>query len=205
MFGGWAFPPSYPLYQTWQIFNELHVYDIIGNQWTCVNTTKAPPPSAGHSASVVGEWMIIFGGFQRPNNAVHSVKSNDVWKLNLQTWTWYLQEVEGNVRPQGRLGQTQVVLDEKNLLIMGGSGSCFSIYFLFIFVNVAHLGGPTINCNDAWILNMEGDVWRWKEVVIEGRCNKPNSTWTNPGCKVCIQSYSVNGCHDVLSLFQFNQ
>jgi F-box protein 42 len=168
LFGGWAYPPSYPLYQSWHLFNELHIYDIIANRWTCINTTNAPPPTAGHSVSVVGEWMIMFGGIHKPSTAVHCEKSNDVWKLNLETWSWHRQEVEGEPRPHGRLGQTQVVLDNNNLLIIGGSG------------------GPTLNYCDAWILNMEGVVWRWKQVEIEGKSNKPNNIWTNPGCKVMM-------------------
>ncbi|KYB27517.1 F-box only protein 42 [Tribolium castaneum] len=166
LFGGWAYPPSYPLYQSWHLFNELHIYDIAANHWTCVNTTNTPPPTAGHSVSVVGEWMIVFGGIHKPSTAVHCEKSNDIWKLNLETWTWYRQEVEGEPRPNGRLGQTQVVLDPKHLLIIGGSG------------------GPTLNYCDAWILNMEGAVWKWKQVDIEGKANKPNNIWTNPGCKI---------------------
>jgi hypothetical protein len=110
--------------------------------------------------------MIMFGGIHKPSTAVHCEKSNDVWKLNLETWSWHRQEVEGEPRPHGRLGQTQVVLDNNNLLIIGGSG------------------GPTLNYCDAWILNMEGVVWRWKQVEIEGKSNKPNNIWTNPGCKI---------------------
>lgn len=94
LFGGCTSPPSYPLYQSWHLFNELHVYDINGNRWTCINTLNTPPPVAGHSASVINEWMIIFGGFQRPPNGLHCEKSNDIWKLNLETWTWYKQDVE---------------------------------------------------------------------------------------------------------------
>ncbi|KAI4466194.1 f-box only protein 42 [Holotrichia oblita] len=35
---GWTYPPSYPLHQSWHLFNELHTYDIKANRWTCVNT-----------------------------------------------------------------------------------------------------------------------------------------------------------------------
>jgi F-box protein 42 len=113
----------------------------------------------------------MFGGIHKPSTAVHCEKSNDVWKLNLETWSWHRQEVEGEPRPHGRLGQTQVVLDNNNLLIIGGSG------------------GPTLNYCDAWILNMEGVVWRWKQVEIEGKSNKPNNIWTNPGCKVMMSVF----------------
>ncbi|XP_060516603.1 F-box only protein 42 [Cylas formicarius] len=166
LFGGWTYPPSYPLYQSWHLFNELHVYDIVANRWTCISTVNTPPPVAGHSASVVGEWMIIFGGLQKPNTAVHCEKSNDIWKLNLETWTWHKQEVQGGAKPFGRFGQTQVILDECNLLILGGSG------------------GPTMQYCDGWVLNMSGSLWKWIKVDIQGKSNEPSNIWSNPGCKI---------------------
>lgn len=146
LFGGWTYPPSYPLHQSWHLFNELHTYDIPANRWTCVNTVNTPPPTAGHSVSVHGHHMVVFGGLQRPSTVVHSTKSNDVWQLDLESWTWEMRETRGHVKPQARYGQSQTVLDEKNLLIIGGSG------------------GPSSYYSDVWVLNMEGDLWRWKQV-----------------------------------------
>ncbi|XP_023017017.2 F-box only protein 42 isoform X1 [Leptinotarsa decemlineata] len=166
LFGGWAYPPSYPLYQSWHLFNELHVYDIIGNRWTSVTTLNTPPPVAGHSVSIIGEWMIVFGGLQKPSNAVHCEKSNEIWKLNLNSWSWHKQAVESGPKPNGRFGQIQVVLDDENLLILGGSG------------------GPKFHYCDCWLLNMSGDLWRWKKVEIIGKCNEPSKMWSIPGCKI---------------------
>ncbi|KAJ8918194.1 hypothetical protein NQ315_014060 [Exocentrus adspersus] len=166
LFGGWAYPPSYPLYQSWHLFNELHVYDIVANRWTCISTVNTPPPVAGHSVSILGDWMVIFGGLQKPSTAVHCEKSNDIWKLNLDTWTWHKQEVETGPKPNGRFGQTQVILDKDNLLILGGSG------------------GPTFHYYDAWILNMSGNMWKWRKVEIVGKDNEPTNIWSNPGCKI---------------------
>ncbi|CAG9864308.1 unnamed protein product [Phyllotreta striolata] len=166
LFGGWTYPPSYPLYQSWHLFNELHVYDIISNRWTLIPTENTPPPVAGHSVSVVNDDMIIFGGLQKPCNAVHCEKSSDIWRLNLNTWTWHKQEVENGPKPVGRFGQTQVVIDSKNLLILGGSGE------------------PNYHYCDAWILNMEGELWTWKKVEILDKNNEPLNIWSSPGCKI---------------------
>lgn len=95
LFGGCRYPPSYPLHQNWHLFNELHCYNITTNRWTSINTEVTPPPTAGHSVSIHGKWMIIFGGLQKFHNVVHSTITNDVWKLNLETWTWYKQETQG--------------------------------------------------------------------------------------------------------------
>ncbi|CAH1118044.1 unnamed protein product [Phaedon cochleariae] len=166
LFGGWAYPPSYPLYQSWHLFNELHVYDVVANRWTSMTTVNTPPPVAGHSVSVIGDWMIVFGGLQKPCNAVHCEKSNDIWKLHLSSWTWFKQEVEGGPKPNGRFGQTQVVLDDENLLILGGSG------------------GPTFHYCDGWLLKMKGELWKWTKIEILGKQNEPSNIWSNPGCKM---------------------
>lgn len=97
LFGGWTYPPSYPLHQIWHLFNELHLYDINSNKWISANACNSPPPTAGHSVSLHKEWMVVFGGLQRPSFVVHSTKTNDIWKLNLETLIWYKQETQGNL------------------------------------------------------------------------------------------------------------
>lgn len=69
-------------------------------------------------------------------------------------------------KPTVRFGQTQVVLNDKNILIWGGSG------------------GQNFCYSDAWILNMVGNLWRWIKVEIVGKTYEPTSIWPNPGCKV---------------------
>lgn len=95
LFGGWTYPPSYPLYQSCHLFNELHVYDIQNNHWNAIETPTKPPPMAGHSVSVIDNHMIVFGGLLKHGDNVDSEKTNDLWRLNLDNWTWTKQEVEG--------------------------------------------------------------------------------------------------------------
>ncbi|XP_050302443.1 F-box only protein 42-like [Anthonomus grandis grandis] len=179
LFGGWTYPPSYPLYQSWHLFNELHVYDVTANNWTCIISTEIrPPPVAGHSVSVVGDYMIIFGGLQKPSSAVHCEKSNDIWKLHLDSWSWCKQEVQAGPKPSGRFGQTQVILDEKNLLVLGGSG------------------GPCSQFCDCWVLNMEGPLWKWIKVEIAGKNNEPANIWSNPGVKIGDKIVVLNRIRD---------
>lgn len=132
VFGGWAYPSSYPFHQSYQLFNELHMYSIVSNKWHYV-TTESPPPMAGHSVSVHGCWMIVFGGMQRCNTTGNTVRTNDVWKMNLETLTWYKQETS-KVKPNERYGHSQTVLDDNHVLIMGGCG------------------GPNGLYNDVWLL-----------------------------------------------------
>ncbi|KAF5300308.1 hypothetical protein FQA39_LY11165 [Lamprigera yunnana] len=167
LFGGWTHPASYPLHQTWHLFNELHVYDIKANKWNCINTENLPPPTAGHSVSVHGKWMVVFGGLQRASNVVHSTKSNDIWKLNLETWIWYKQEtIDDNKKPVQRYGQSQTMLDDEHLLMMGGTG------------------GAAIYYSDVWILQMSGELWKWLPVEVRNAGDAPPNLWCIPVCKV---------------------
>lgn len=59
-----------------------------------------------------------------------------------------------------------MILDDKNLLILGGTG------------------GPNNQFSDCWLLNMEGVVWKWTQIIIEGKENAPSNISSNPGCKV---------------------
>ena len=58
----YSHPPPNPPFQPMRIFDELHMYDIPTKKWSQVITSRSPHPSAGHSASVHGDLMIIFGG-----------------------------------------------------------------------------------------------------------------------------------------------
>lgn len=141
---------------------------------------------AGHSASVHGKYMVVFGGFQRPGNVVHCVKSNDIWKLDLELWEWHKQETTGmfssylvypyisllllGPKPVGRYGHTQTALDDKRFLIIGGTG------------------GTTAYLSDVWLLTMSHDLWQWTSVEIKNSSEAPSNLWCNPVCKVihCI-------------------
>ena len=56
------------LLQAARFFSELHIYKPALNRWSHVVTLshQSPQPVAGHSASVVGDQMVVFGGSQVP-------------------------------------------------------------------------------------------------------------------------------------------
>ncbi|TNM88878.1 hypothetical protein fugu_005132 [Takifugu bimaculatus] len=62
LFGGWTRPSPYPLHQPERFFDEIHTYSPSKNWWNCIVTTHGPPPMAGHSSSVIGNTMVVFGG-----------------------------------------------------------------------------------------------------------------------------------------------
>lgn len=163
LFGGFRHPSSYPPYQPWRLFNEIHVYNIIENRWTVNTPADGPPPMTGHSATIHKHRMIVFGGFQITDAATSN--SNDIWCLNLDNYTW-TKPLISNVKPPPRYGQFQIALNDDNFLMMGGCG------------------GPNNMFSDAWRLDMSSEVWRWKIVSIQNKKWAATQMWCNPACKV---------------------
>ncbi|CAH1395811.1 unnamed protein product [Nezara viridula] len=162
LFGGWTHPSPYPLHQAWRTFNELHLYDISANRWNCITSpTTAPPSMAGHAATVHGDSMVVFGGLHGHNGG-----SNDIWCLNLLTYTWAKKETVGD-KPHPRYGHSQIPLDDFHLLILGGWG-----------------GPPNVVMNDIWLLTMNGRHWTWTPITVENQQWAASHLWCHPACKV---------------------
>jgi len=165
LFGGWRHPSSYPPYQPWRLFDELHAYNIKENRWNRFQSF-GPPPMAGHSAVIIDNEMIVFGGYQVLDNGTNA-NSNDVWRYNLKTFMWLKQETSPN-KPPPRYGQFQIALDDQNILILGGCG------------------GPNNVFSDAWLLRITRNIWKWKQVVIKNKKWSATHMWCNPACKVYV-------------------
>ncbi|XP_012061808.1 PREDICTED: F-box only protein 42-like [Atta cephalotes] len=148
-------------WEQWKLFNELHVYCIKSNKWTAINTLETPPPTSAHSATIHRNLMVVFGGVC---NGYYS-SSNDVWCLNLDSYTWHKQSTS-NLKPQPRYGQSQIKLGEKHLLVLGGCT------------------GPNAAMNDAWLLTMEGESWTWKKINMHNTEWAPTRIWCHQACKV---------------------
>ncbi|XP_066190544.1 F-box only protein 42 isoform X3 [Sylvia atricapilla] len=116
LFGGWTRPSPYPLHQPERFFDEIHTYSPSKNWWNCIMTTHGPPPMAGHSSCVIKDKMIVFGGSLGSRQM-----SNDVWVLDLEQWAWSKPSISGP-SPHPRGGQSQIVIDNETILILGGCG-----------------------------------------------------------------------------------
>uniref|UniRef100_A0A8C4NI08 F-box protein 42 n=2 Tax=Eptatretus burgeri TaxID=7764 RepID=A0A8C4NI08_EPTBU len=168
LFGGWTRPSPYPLHQPERFFDEIHTYSPSKNWWNCIVTPQGPLPIAGHSATVVGTKMIVFGGYlgwQQMNN--------DVWVLELDQWTWSKVLTQGT-KPQSRVGQSQIVLDDTTLLIIGGCG------------------GPNAVFKDTWLLHLDLVPWAWEQVKVKNEEHGAPELWCHPACKVgdCVVVFS---------------
>ena len=110
-----------------RMFTELHFYHVKNNHWitsglgTGTGAQCFPPAMAGHSASIHGNLMIVFGGCHlHPAHPLQFI-SNDVYSLDLECLTWYRPNV-GQAKPSPRYLQTQVKLDDHHLLVIGKNG-----------------------------------------------------------------------------------
>ncbi|KAJ8265034.1 hypothetical protein COCON_G00141330 [Conger conger] len=168
LFGGWTRPSPYPLHQPERFFDEIHTYSPSKNWWNCVVTTHGPPPMAGHSSSVIGSKMVVFGGSLGARQM-----SNEVWVLDLEHWSWSKPPITGTA-PHPRGGQSQIVLDDKTLLILGGCG------------------GPNALLKDAWLLHMAVAPWSWQQLRVENEEHGAPELWCHPACRVgqCVVVFS---------------
>ncbi|NWU87491.1 FBX42 protein, partial [Onychorhynchus coronatus] len=168
LFGGWTRPSPYPLHQPERFFDEIHTYSPSKNWWNCIMTTHGPPPMAGHSSCVIEDKMIVFGGSLGSRQM-----SNDVWVLDLEQWAWSKPNISGP-SPHPRGGQSQIVIDNKTILILGGCG------------------GPNALFKDAWLLHMQANPWTWQPLKVENEDHGAPELWCHPACRVgqCVVVFS---------------
>ncbi|XP_057236203.1 F-box only protein 42, partial [Malurus melanocephalus] len=168
LFGGWTRPSPYPLHQPERFFDEIHTYSPSKNWWNCIMTTHGPPPMAGHSSCVIEDKMIVFGGSLGSRQM-----SNDVWVLDLEQWAWSKPSISGP-SPHPRGGQSQIVIDNETILILGGCG------------------GPNALFKDAWLLHMQANPWTWQALKVENEDHGAPELWCHPACRVgqCVVVFS---------------
>ncbi|NXO24649.1 FBX42 protein, partial [Cisticola juncidis] len=168
LFGGWTRPSPYPLHQPERFFDEIHTYSPSKNWWNCIMTTHGPPPMAGHSSCVIEDKMIVFGGSLGSRQM-----SNDVWVLDLEQWAWSKPSISGP-SPHPRGGQSQIVIDNETILILGGCG------------------GPNALFKDAWLLHMHASPWTWQPLKVENEDHGAPELWCHPACRVgqCVVVFS---------------
>ncbi|XP_074312254.1 acyl-CoA-binding domain-containing protein 4-like isoform X1 [Silene latifolia] len=102
---------------------QVRVFDLQTSTWEILKTYGKPPVSrGGHSVTLVGSSLVIFGG----QNANRSLL-NDLHLLDLETMTWDEFEAAG-VPPSPRSDHTAAVHAGRYLLIFGGGShaACFN-------------------------------------------------------------------------------
>lgn len=111
---------------------------------------EAPVHRDFHTATPVGDMMLIFGGRSSDNayNLVTDYYSNKVSYYNTSTGTWYSPGVSPPL-PSGRRSHSAIGLDNGKVLIFGGFN-----------------GRTREHNNDLWLLDTV--TWSWSPVVTRG-------------------------------------
>ncbi|CAH9073741.1 unnamed protein product [Cuscuta epithymum] len=102
---------------------QVKVFDLQSHAWSTLKTYGKPPVSrGGHSVTVAGTTLVIFGG-QDANRSL----LNDLHILDLETMTWDEMDTLG-VSPSPRSDHAAAVHAERYLLIFGGGShaTCFN-------------------------------------------------------------------------------
>ncbi|KAK6933465.1 hypothetical protein RJ641_036359 [Dillenia turbinata] len=101
----------------------VHYIDLETHGCGILETSgKVPVARGGHSVTLVGSRLIVFGGEQASRRLL-----NDVHALDLDTMTWELLEVT-RTPPAPRFDHTSAVHAERYLVVFGGSShsTCFN-------------------------------------------------------------------------------
>jgi F-box protein 42 len=144
LFGGFSKSSMNPIHQRTTFYKELHLYNNKKNRWEEIISENTAPHLAGHSASIVGDFMLVFGG------SMGSSYNNNVYVLDIKRRIWNMPSIPGPC-PQPRYGQSQFLLDNEHLIIIGGCG------------------GPSVMLNDIWMLEFDIEFkkgWKWTQLKV---------------------------------------
>jgi len=183
LFGGWCQPPADRLSIGARFFDDTQIFHVHNSKWERLELQEYPTARAGHSGSIVGNKLIIFGGSQRSN------RLNDVWMFDIEESCWSRPYVQG-VRPSERFGHAQFTLNEDTIMILGGCGGQDELF------------------SDAWLLQIK--TWRWSRISIGNDLHEPPDLWSHastmvnnhvivfseekkcPYCRCSIQNYHIS-------------
>lgn len=94
--------------------NDVHVLDVETSTWHDVRCAgEPPPPRYGHTSTLVGRRMFVFGG-KGENNAI----MKDMYFLDLDEWCWSKVNPT-TTSPHARFDHADVLIGSK-IVIFGG-------------------------------------------------------------------------------------
>jgi hypothetical protein len=119
--------------------SDVFVLDIEKNEWSHVAPTGPVPPHRwGHSATVVGDKIVMFGGSGK------NILYDDVWIFDTATNTWSSPVVSGSKPSKRRYHAAELI---HNYLVVFGGGDDKNFY------------------NDTHILNLGNFEWIQPNVI----------------------------------------
>jgi len=121
LFGGHAYNGKFEYY------NDTHIFDCITNTWHSVKCSGVlPQPRYGHSVTVVGNRMFMFGG--KGEGTIF----RDIHFLDLDEWAWVPVSSTAS-GPSPRLNHASVLVGRKLVVHGGWDGKkrCLSDIWVF--------------------------------------------------------------------------
>jgi len=95
-------------------FRDMDCLNLKTMTWRKIRSANALPPGrSGHSATLIGDKIVIFGGFDGKRTI------DDLWVFNIATTTWMRPRTTGR-GPKSRHGHTCVLSEEGGLVVFGG-------------------------------------------------------------------------------------
>eukprot|EP01064_Diplonema_japonicum_P015417 TRINITY_DN2314_c0_g1_i1.p1 TRINITY_DN2314_c0_g1~~TRINITY_DN2314_c0_g1_i1.p1 ORF type:complete len:430 (+),score=66.43 TRINITY_DN2314_c0_g1_i1:79-1290(+) len=97
--------------------NDMWALDLSTYTWEAIvysNIFQIPEGRKGHTAVVLRDSMIVFGGGQDDRTL-----QNDLWEFNLKTSTWSEHVVTG-FSPSARMYHVAVVIPGEKMIVFGG-------------------------------------------------------------------------------------
>jgi dynein heavy chain len=154
--------------------NDVWIFDTVGCTWSQPNPkhnqeaavpcqlsnsewSNVPSPRGGHSATLVGELVYVFGGYGGMGYSRRDM--DDLYALNIYTWVWTKLNPKG-LLPEKRSGH-QAVAVERKVFVFGGANS-------------------SVQLNDLFVLDTEMDPPVWTKM----NTSLPAPTWNLCGCSV---------------------
>ncbi|XP_002165313.3 F-box only protein 42 [Hydra vulgaris] len=183
IFGGWCQPPRNRVIIGPRFFDDTQIFHVHESRWQRLNLKCSPTSRAGHSASVIQDKMVLFGGSQRIN------RLNDVWVFCLVTLTWSCPPIQSK-KPAERFGHSQFTLNDTTILIIGGCGGDANTLFGDVWLlNVTTWCWSQVKVNNAF--SEAPDLWCHASVMINGDIITFSEEKECPYCKIPIQTYNV--------------
>jgi len=95
-------------------YNDLWTYTVATDKWAKLSISGVPSARQGHSAVVIGDRMLIFGGQNAQQQTL-----NDLYSYSLSRKVWTQLEPSG-VSPLARMSQSAAVVGS-TMLVYGGA------------------------------------------------------------------------------------
>ena len=143
--------------------HDLHVLDVGALVWSqpVVSGPTHPPGLRGHSGTMVGRSLVVFGGFDG------RARTNETWLLNTDTWVWRRPPTPSACVPPVRQRHTACHTDEGVLIYGGFDGTAWLSDAYLLTVERLPADTTELVTGLAWLVN-NADSFCDIELAVEG-------------------------------------